>query len=88
LAKAEFLVDLEVLFSSELKTDPLRLLASLAKAHPIVAVWPGEIGGGRVRYSEAGRADYYESQLPDGAIVLRATSATFPDELPYDLEQR
>lgn len=81
------LVDLDVLFWPDVLVDPLRLLRTLARYTPLVAHWPGEISGGRATYSEPGRRDHYDQPVPAEAIVLRARSTTFPDELPYEVER-
>lgn len=81
------LVDLDVLFWPDVLVDPLRLLRTLARYTPLVALWPGEISGGRATYSEPGRRDHYDQPVPAEAIVLRARSTTFPDELPYEVER-
>lgn len=78
---------LEILFWPAVPVDPLLLLGVLARRHPLVAAWPGEIEGRRARFSEPGRPDYYDQLLLPSAIVLRAVATSFPDELPYEVER-
>lgn len=87
LQNHSLLIAMDVLFWPEVMIDPLRLLRSLASHHPVVAEWPGQIRDHRTTYSEPGRPDHYDQPLPVEAIVLRARSTTFPDELPYTVER-
>jgi hypothetical protein len=38
------------------------------------------------RYSEPGRADHFSRKLED-AVILRARSTAYPDEVPYEIER-
>lgn len=81
------LTDLDVLFWPAVPVDPLRLLRTLARNTPLLAVWPGDVVGERARYSEPGRPDHYDQTLPAEAVILRARPTTFPDELAYEVER-
>jgi len=80
------LTDLDVLFSPQLRVDPVALLRRITTDGPVIAVWPGRISGRRATYSEAGRPDHYDAPLSD-ALVLTPVSVAFPDEIPYELER-
>jgi len=55
--------NIELLFDRSLKLDPLDILKHHAKAHRVVAVWPGEIRGGRLVYADLGHPEYQEYNL-------------------------
>ena len=80
------LLDLDVLFWPVLAVDPVALLRLYSKRHPIVAIWPGDISEGVARYSEPGRVDHFSRKLED-ALILRARSTAYPDEVPYEIER-
>ena len=80
------LVDLDVLFWPDLGVDPVALLRLYSKRHPVVAAWPGTIARGIARYSEPGRVDHFSRKLED-ALILRARSTAYPDEVPYEIER-
>ncbi|WP_136248422.1 BREX-3 system P-loop-containing protein BrxF [Halomonas borealis] len=55
--------NIELLFDRSLKLDPLDLLKHHAKAHRVVAVWPGGIRNDRLVYAELGHPEYQEYSL-------------------------
>ena len=59
--------NIELLFDRTLKLNPLDLLKRQAHARRVVAVWPGEIGNGRLTYAEIGHPEYQDYGL-DGLI--------------------
>jgi hypothetical protein len=81
------LTNLDVVFSREILISPMRLLTRLARRHSVVAVWPGEISDGVASYSEPGRRDHFESQVPDEALVVRTKTTTFPDQASFEVER-
>lgn len=86
VGRATVLADLDLLLWPDLAIAPLAFLSNLARHRPTIAAWPGEIAGGRARYSRPGRPDYHDRGLRDAAI-LRPVPTRFPDELPYTLER-
>lgn len=53
------LVDnIELLFDRALRLDPIALLKRQAHAKRVVAVWPGELRDGRLRYAKNGHPEY------------------------------
>jgi hypothetical protein len=86
LADARLLDHLGILFSPELRVDPIGLLRRLSRTLPRIAAWPGEVDGDRATFSRPGRRDYYERILDD-AVILRPHERRFPDEPPYGIER-
>jgi len=69
--------NIEVLFSPELKQDPLRLLQSLSRNRTIVAAWPGVVEGESLLYAEPSHPEHQRYSKPGATLVLAdgATSA-------------
>lgn len=86
LRPARFLVDLDILAWPDLGVNAVQLVRLLARSQPRVALWPGTVSHGRVRYSEPGRLDYIDEAVSD-VIVLRPRPVSFPDEVPYTVER-
>lgn len=82
---ALFLTELDVLCWPDAGVDIVTWLCTAAGERPIVAEWPGSISGGRLIYSEPGRADHVDRALPD-ALVLRPVEAFF-DDAPFTIER-
>jgi hypothetical protein len=59
--------DIELLFDQSLQLDPLALLKHLARSRCVVAVWPGELRDGRLRYAELGHPEFRDYSL-DGIV--------------------
>jgi hypothetical protein len=59
----------EVLFSLELKQDPLRLLQGLSRNRTVIAAWAGEHQGSKLTYAESGHPEYRPYSNPDAIIV-------------------
>jgi len=67
---AEVLVDnIEVLFSPELKQDPLRLLEYMARNRSLLAAWPGHIEGNRITYAAPGHPEYRRYEIKDFLVI-------------------
>lgn len=54
------LKNLELLFLPALQVNPLEAIKRLSHATPIVAIWPGELVGERLRYAAMGHPEYRE----------------------------
>jgi len=65
--KLAVLDDIELLFDQLLKLDPLALLKHAARSRCVVAVWPGELRDGRLRYAELGHPEFRDYSL-DGIV--------------------
>lgn len=63
------LTNIEILFDSTLKLDPLDLLKRLATAQRVVAIWPGELRDGRLVYAEIGHPEYQDYGLT-GVVTI------------------
>ena len=83
---AGFLVDLDILFWPEARSNALQLLRSLSRTAPRIAQWPGNLIGKRLTYSEPGRRDFFDATIDD-AVIVRPIVVRFPDEIPYQVER-
>ena len=83
---ATLLADLDLLLWPALHIPLLPFVANRSRRRPTIAVWPGQISGGRAIYSAPGRPDHHDAALRD-AIVLRPRPPRFPDEVPYRIER-
>lgn len=64
------LVDnIEILFSPELKQDPLRLLEHVARNRSVLAAWPGEIDGNRITYAAPDHPEYRRYEIKDFLVI-------------------
>jgi hypothetical protein len=68
-----FIKNIEVLFDSNLKLDPLDLLKRNAKNRKLVAVWPGQIIEERLVYAGLGHGER-KSYALDGIFTLEINS--------------
>jgi hypothetical protein len=59
----------EVLFSPELRQDPLRLLQGLARNRTIIASWAGEFEGENLTYADPAHPESQRYHQPDAVIV-------------------
>ena len=66
--------NIELLFDQMLKLDPLDLLKRHAHARRVVAVWPGELRGGRLIYAEIGHPEYQDYGL-EGVVLFEMETA-------------
>ena len=59
-AKEDLLLadNIELLFDRTLRLDPIAVLKRQAHAKRVVAVWPGDLHGGRLRYAKNGHPEY------------------------------
>jgi hypothetical protein len=79
--------DIEILFTPQLRLDPLALLRRLARASPpVIARWPGRLNDGRATYSVPARDDHYDRPL-ENLVILRPTAPAFPGEPSFDVER-
>lgn len=86
IADASFLIDLDILFWPEARSNALQLLRALSRKAPRFAQWPGALAGRRLIYSEPGRRDFFDAAIDD-AVILRPRAVRFPDEVPYEVER-
>lgn len=59
----------EILFDTELKIDPLKLLQDLARQHCIVATWNGAIENNSLIYGKIGHREYRKYST-EGLIIF------------------
>jgi hypothetical protein len=64
------LVDnIELLFDTNLKQDPLRLLQKISRNKTIISSWNGRQDGMKLLYAEAGHPEYRKYEIKDFLIV-------------------
>jgi hypothetical protein len=63
--------NIELLFSTELALDPLKLLQSLSRNRTVVAAWPGNFDGAALTYAEPGHPEARRYPMPQ-AVIIRA----------------
>ena len=69
----------EILFSTELQQDPLRLLQGLGRNRTVVATWSGEMDDDNLNYAAPGHPEYRRCSRPQ-VIILHATDVQTPAE--------
>ncbi|MER9421656.1 BREX-3 system P-loop-containing protein BrxF [Mesorhizobium sp. M0317] len=62
--------NIELLFDRSLQLNPLDLLKRQAHVRRVVAVWPGELSGGRLTYAAIGHPEYQDYGV-DGLVPFR-----------------
>ncbi len=68
--------NLELLFSTDLMLDPLKLLQHESRNRTLVAAWPGTFEQGKLTYAEPGHPEYRQYLKPEALVVgLSADSA-------------
>ena len=85
-ANATVITDIDLLFWPVSATRPLPFLTARGRHCPTIAVWPGQIAGGRAIYSTLGRPDYHDVAVRD-VLILRPRITRFPDEIPFSFER-
>ncbi len=78
-ADTVLLDNIEVLFSPDLKQDPLRLLQGLSRNRTIVAAWPGVVDGDSLLYADPSHPEHQRYSKPGVTLVL-ADGATSAEE--------
>ncbi len=66
----------EILFSTELQQDPLRLLQGLARNRTVVASWSGEIDDESLVYAAPGHPEHRRCLRPQATVVPTSDAQT------------
>jgi hypothetical protein len=74
-ASVIFLDNIEMLFDTSLKQDPLRLLQGVARNKTIVAAWNGAISRGHLTYAAPDHPEYKRYPLQDLMVIARQVAA-------------
>jgi hypothetical protein len=74
--KVVFLDNLEMLFDTTLKQDPLRLLQSVSRNRSIVATWNGKVEKEYLTYATPGHPEYRRYPAAGLTIVTSAFEAS------------
>lgn len=61
--------NIEILFSIELKQDPLRLLLKLSRKRTVVAIWTGDSTGTNLVYANSEHQEYRYYSKTDAVII-------------------
>lgn len=61
--------NIEILFDTSLKQDPLRLLQRLSRNQVVLSSWNGTVSDRRLRYAESGHPEYRSYESADALIV-------------------
>jgi len=69
----------EIMFSTELQRDPLRLLQGLCRNRTVVATWSGEMDDENLVYASPGHPEHRRCPRPQALVVL-AVDAQTPTE--------
>jgi hypothetical protein len=70
--QAVLLDNLEILFDTSLKLDPLRCLQDVARDRTVVAAWNGTVSAGHLTYANPDHPEYRRYALEDLVIVSRS----------------
>jgi ABC-type transporter Mla maintaining outer membrane lipid asymmetry ATPase subunit MlaF len=62
--------NIELLFDHSLRVSPLDILRQQAHAKRVVAVWPGELRDGRLKYAEMGHPEH-QDYSSDGLVTFK-----------------
>lgn len=72
--------NIEVLFDTSLRQDPLRLLQGIARNRTVVAAWNGVINAGKLYYAEIGHPEYRRYDTIEALAVRMDGAATITAE--------
>jgi hypothetical protein len=64
--------DIELLFDSTLKLNPLVFLREITRNRLIVATWNGVVTGGELRFGQIGHPDYFSQPVSGFPVVAVA----------------
>jgi len=67
--------NIELLFDTSLKLNPLALLKNVSRNRPVISTWNGEVEDNHLRYARQGHLEYYSYDLDDIVIVNMASPA-------------
>lgn len=60
---------IEILFSPELKINPIRLFESLSKQYKLIIIWPGDYVNRTLYYAEQGYPEYFSCNDFEGEVI-------------------
>ena len=66
--------NLEILFDTDLKQDPLRLLRSISRNHTVLATWNGSLVDQKLMYAEIGHSEFRTFSATDLQIITMNNS--------------
>lgn len=68
--------NLEIIFDTELKQNPFKLLQKISRNHLVIASWNGSSEDGKLIYAEPDHPEYQKYDLDDTLIVKMDKTAT------------
>jgi ABC-type uncharacterized transport system ATPase component len=68
--------NLEILFDTELKQNPFRLLQKISRNHLVIASWNGTSEDGKLIYAEPDHPEYQKYNLENTLVVRMDKTAT------------
>jgi|ERR1017187_5516531 ABC-type dipeptide/oligopeptide/nickel transport system ATPase subunit len=74
--------NVEILFETALKLDPLRSLQDISRDTTIVAAWPGRIVHDHLEYADANHPEHKRYPLDDTLVVNIMDAPRRPNEIP------
>ncbi|MBN1944775.1 MAG: BREX-3 system P-loop-containing protein BrxF [Bradymonadales bacterium] len=74
----------EILFSTELQQDPLRLIQGLSRNRTVVATWCGEMDGEDLVYATPGHPEYRKVHRPQVLVVATAGDPNPTEQVHLD----
>ena len=66
--------NIELLFDTALRQNPLRLLQGLSRRRTVAAAWSGFVEGGHIHYAAPGHPEHRRHPL-DGILAVRTAAA-------------
>ena len=87
LAGSSVLVGAEILFDPVLSLDPIRLLATLARVQPVIAVWPVDTEAQPLTFPPGVGGSRHTDHDLQGSLLLRTKTTIFADEAPFISER-
>ena len=70
---ATILANLGILFDRSLSLRPLKILQELAKDRTIVAIWQGQVVGGKLIYAEPNHPEYRCEPIDSSFLVVNSS---------------
>lgn len=67
--------NIELLFDTSLKLNPLALLKKVSRKRPVISTWNGEVEDNHLKYARQGHSEYNSYDLDDIIIVNMASPA-------------
>jgi hypothetical protein len=67
--------NLEILFDTTLRQDPMRLLQAISRHRPVIAAWSGALQGLRLTYADVGHPESRAYDDPDALLITMSAAS-------------